>query len=285
MALTTHEFRFVSELVKREAGIVLAPGKEYLVEARLLPLARKFGVTTVSELISQAQRQGASQIRWGVIEALTTNETSWYRDREPYMAMSTDVVPDLLRARSGTRSLRVWSAACSSGQEPYSLAIVLEETLPSGWNYEILASDISVEMLDRARAGRFSQLEMNRGLPAAKLVHHFERSGTHWQVSAALRRKVNFRQINLTVPLPSMPHFDIIFLRNVLIYFDVETKQRILRQMRSLLRPDGWLFLGSAETTIGIDGEFERTSVGRTSAYRPRAGSQALTSTAQKGAR
>lgn len=285
MALTTHEFNFVSDLVRREAGIVLAPGKEYLVEARLLPLARRLGASTVSELIGQGQRQPDSEIRWRIVEALTTNETSWYRDREPYVALSSDVVPDLLRARSASRSLRIWSAACSSGQEPYSLAIVLEETLPSGWNYDILASDISTEMLDRARDGRFSQLEMNRGLPAAKLVHHFERAGTNWQVSAALRRKVSFRQINLTNPLPTMPNFDIIFLRNVLIYFDIETKRAILRKMRTLLRPDGWLFLGSAETTIGIDSEFERTSVGRTSAYRPRAASQALTSMAEREGR
>lgn len=279
MALTTHEFVFVSELVRREAAIVLTSGKEYLVEARLLPLARKLGMASVSELIVHAQKQPASDIRWRIVEALTTNETSWYRDREPYVALGTDVLPDLLRARSATRSLRIWSAACSSGQEPYSLAIVLEEAMPSGWTYEILATDISTEMLDRAREGKFSQLEMNRGLPAAKLVHHFERSGPHWQVSMALRRKVTFRQLNLAAPLPTMQQFDIIFLRNVLIYFDLETKRSVLRRMRALLRPDGWLFLGSAETTIGIDGEFDRASIGRTSAYRPRTASQALTGT------
>jgi chemotaxis protein methyltransferase CheR len=156
--------------------------------------------------------------------------------------------------------------------------MIMQDNLPPGWTYQIVASDLSAEMLERAQKGRFSQLEMNRGLPAAMLVRHFERVGTEWQVAAGLRRNLSFSSINLAGPLPVLPQFDVIFLRNVLIYFDLETKRAVLSRVRRLLRPDGWLFLGSAETTIGIDGDFERVVARRTAAYRLRTGSTALAS-------
>jgi chemotaxis protein methyltransferase CheR len=165
----------------------------------------------------------------------------------------------------------LWSAASSSGQEAYSLAITLQEALPPGWSYEIVGSDISTEMVKRAEAGEYSQVEINRGLPATQLVQYFERAGAHWRVLPSLRRNVSFRLMNLTTPLPAMAPFDIIFLRNVLIYFDVATKRTVLRNVARLLRPDGLLFLGAAETTIGIDDNYERVPAGRTSAYRLRA--------------
>jgi chemotaxis protein methyltransferase CheR len=277
MALSAHEFAFVCDLVRRESAIVLGPGKEYLVETRLLPLARRAGSSTVSEFVTRAQHRPDPGVHQGIVEALTTNETSWFRDQEPFAVLRDVVLPELRAARPDGHSLRVWSAACSSGQEPYSLALTLKEAVPAGWNYEILGTDISTEMVARAEAGKFSQLEMNRGLPAAMLVKHFEREGMHWRVSAPVRRNVSFRRVNLAVPLPSLPAFDVIFLRNVLIYFDVETKRSVLRRVRSLLKPDGWLFLGSAETTIGIDGDFERVVARRTSVYRPRVGYTALT--------
>src|SRR5260370_12443701 len=279
MALTAQDFAFVSDLVRRESAIVLAPGKEYLVEARLLPLARKAGVAPVSEFVSGAKQRPERPGQWSIVEALTTNETSWFRDHEPF-AMFTDLVlPQLRAARSATRTLRVWSAACSSGQEPYTIAMVLADVLPAGWIHEIMATDLSTQMIARASAGRFSQLEMNRGLPAAMLVRHFERVGHNWQVCRSLRNNISFRSIHLATPLPALPPFDVIFLRNVLIYFDLETKRSVLRRIRSLLAPDGWLFLGSAETTIGVDGDFERAVAGKTSAYRLRA-----TQTAAAGA-
>ncbi|GIH81470.1 CheR family methyltransferase [Planobispora longispora] len=281
MALTQQEFAFVSGLVRREAAIVLEPGKEYLVEARLLPLARRTGTVSVSEFVARAQRERALADQ--IVDALTTNETSWLRDREPFSAFTDVVLPDLMERRSPTQKLRVWSAACSSGQEPYGLAMLLEENLRNSMQYEIMATDISTEMLERAKTGRYSQLEVNRGLPVPMLVKYFQRAGTEWQASDSLRRNVSFQKVNLAAPLPPVQPFDVVFLRNVLIYFDLETKRSVLRRIRSLMRPDGWLFLGAAETTIGIDDGYERVVAGRASAYRPRAATTAPISATRKG--
>jgi chemotaxis protein methyltransferase CheR len=279
MALNAQEFAYVSDLVRRESAIVLGPGKEYLVESRLLPLARRVGMATVSDFVRDAQRRPSPITQRSIVEALTTNETSWFRDQEPFLVLTETVLPEMAAIRPGGQTIRIWSAACSSGQEPYSLAMVLQDKLPPGWSYQIHASDLSTEMLTRAEKGRFSQLEMNRGLPAAMLVRHFERVGTDWQVSPGLRRNLTFSSINLATSLPLVPQFDVIFLRNVLIYFDLETKRSVLQRVRRLLRPDGWLFLGSAETTIGLDGDFERVVARKTSAYRLRSGySSALAS-------
>jgi chemotaxis protein methyltransferase CheR len=281
MALTQQEFAFVSGLVRREAAIVLEAGKEYLVEARLLPLARRTGTPTVSEFVARAQRERALADQ--IVDALTTNETSWLRDREPFSAFTDIVLPDLIERRTPLQKLRIWSAACSSGQEPYGLAMLLEETPRSGRQYEIVATDISAEMLERAKAGRYSQLEVNRGLPVPMLVKYFQRSGTEWQVGDSLRRNISFQKVNLAAPMPALAPFDVVFLRNVLIYFDLETKRSVLRRIRSLMRPDGWLFLGAAETTIGIDDGFERVVAGRASAYRPRAATTAPVGAMRRG--
>ena len=270
MTLSAADFTFVSALVRREAAIVLAPGKEYLVEARLIPVARQVGAASVAEFLANLQRRPNPADQRRIIDALTTNETSWFRDREPFSALTDVVLPELVRTRGTNRKLRLWSAASSSGQEAYSLAITLQENLPTGWSYEIMGSDISTEMIKRAEAAEYSQVEVNRGLPAAQLVQYFERAGAHWRITPALRRNVSFKLMNLTAPLPPLPPFDVIFLRNVLIYFDVATKKSVLRNVARLLRPDGWLFLGAAETTIGIDDNYERVAAGRTSAYRVR---------------
>ncbi|GID25067.1 CheR family methyltransferase [Paractinoplanes brasiliensis] len=272
MTLSQAEFNFVSQLVRREASIVLAPGKEYLVEARLIPVARAVGAANVNEFLADLQRRPDPARQRKIIDALTTNETSWFRDREPFTALTEVVLPELVKSRGATRKLRVWSAASSSGQEAYSLAITMQENLPPGWNYEIMGTDISTEMVKRAETAEYSQVEVNRGLPAAQLVQYFERAGAHWRITQALRRNVSFRLMNLTAPLPAMQPFDVIFLRNVLIYFDVATKRTVLQNVAKLLRPDGWLFLGAAETTIGIDDNYERVAAGRTSAYRVRSG-------------
>jgi chemotaxis protein methyltransferase CheR len=270
MTLSAHEFAFISDLVRRDAAIVLEAGKEYLVQARLLPLARQAGMSTVSALVTQARQRPAPDLHAKIVDALTTNETSWFRDAEPFDALANQLIPDLLKSRAGARKLNIWSAACSSGQEPYSIAMIMEEVLPPGWDYEITATDISTEMLARAEAGRFTQLEINRGLPAHRLVRHFERDGSGWRVSPALRRHITFKQLNLAAPLPMLQTFDVVFLRNVLIYFDVATKRSVLQRVSSKMRPDARLFLGSAETTIGVDDRFERVSAGRTSTYRLR---------------
>jgi chemotaxis protein methyltransferase CheR len=281
MTLSAADFAFVSAMVRRESAIVLAPGKEYLVEARLIPVARQVGAASVADFLANLRRRPNPADQRRVIDALTTNETSWFRDREPFSALNDVVLPELVRNRAGNRKLRLWSAASSSGQEAYSLAITLEEGLPTGWSYEILGSDISTEMIKRAEAAEYSQVEVNRGLPAAQLVQYFERAGAHWRVIPVLQRNITFKLMNLIAPLPAMPPFDVIFLRNVLIYFDVATKRSVLRNVARLLRPDGWLFLGAAETTIGIDDNYERVAAGRTSAYRVRTAVPA--GTARKG--
>ncbi len=270
MSLSASDFAFVSTLVRREAAIVLAPGKEYLVEARLIPVARAVGAASVATFLADLQRRPSIDHQRRIIDALTTNETSWFRDQEPFAALTDVVLPELVKLRAAARKVRLWSAASSSGQEAYSLAITLQEHLPPGWSYEIMGSDISTEMVERAEKAEYSQVEVNRGLPAAQLVQYFERVGAHWRITPQLRRNVSFRLMNLTGPLPAMPQFDVIFLRNVLIYFDVATKKSVLRNVARLLRPDGWLFLGAAETTIGIDDNYERLAAGRTSAYRVR---------------
>jgi chemotaxis protein methyltransferase CheR len=267
MTLTAQEFAYVRDLVHREAAIVLGPGKEYLVEARLTPLARRFGLASVSEYVAQAARR--LEHTQHIVEALTTNETSWFRDREPFTILANRVLPELAATRPPGQPLRLWSAACSSGQEPYTIAMVLRDAIPAGRRYEILCSDISGEMVQRTETGRYSQLEVNRGLPATMLVRHFERVGADWQISPALRQGMSYRRINIAAPLPGLPPFDVIFLRNVLIYFDLPTKRAVLRRVRELLRPGGYLFLGTAETTIGIDAEYERVEAGPTSVYRP----------------
>jgi chemotaxis protein methyltransferase CheR len=240
------------------------------VEARLIPVARQVGAAGVAEFLAGLQRKPNPADQRRIVDALTTNETSWFRDREPFAALTDVVLPDLIKSRASTRKIRLWSAASSSGQEAYSLAMTLQENLPPGWTYEIMGTDISTEMIKRAEAAEYSQVEVNRGLPASQLVQYFERAGAHWRITAALRRNVSFRLMNLTAPLPAMAPFDVIFLRNVLIYFDVATKKSVLRNVARLVRPDGWLFLGAAETTIGIDDNYERVAAGRTSAYRIR---------------
>jgi chemotaxis protein methyltransferase CheR len=270
MTLATSNFDWVRDLVQRESAIVLQPGKEYLVEARLLPVARQMGLPDVGKLVETVRQRPDTESTRKIVEALTTNETSWFRDGDPFTALTSTVLPQLLSSRGPADRLHIWSAACSSGQEPYTIAMLLEDALPSAASrVSITATDLSREMVERTKAGRFSQLEVNRGLPAPMLVRHFTRAGNEWEVAPALRRMVTASECNLAAPLPRMGPFDVVYLRNVLIYFDLPTKQAILRRVRELMRPDGWLFLGAAETTLGVDDSWERVVLGRSSAYRP----------------
>ncbi|NEK87750.1 protein-glutamate O-methyltransferase CheR [Blastococcus saxobsidens] len=270
MSLTATSFDWVRELVRKESAIVLQPGKEYLVEARLLPIARQMGLPDVGKLVETVRVRPSAEDTRRIVEALTTNETSWFRDGDPFTALTSTVLPSLLSSRGANERLQIWSAACSSGQEPYTIAMLLDDVLPNAASrVSITATDLSREMVQRTRAGKFSQLEVNRGLPAPMLVRHFQRAGNEWEVSSNLRRMVNATECNLAAPLPRMGPFDVVYLRNVLIYFDLPTKQSILRRVRDLMRPDGWLFLGAAETTLGVDDSWERVVIGRSSAYRP----------------
>jgi chemotaxis protein methyltransferase CheR len=207
-----------------------------------------------------------------VVEAMTTNETSFFRDVQPFEMLKQMVVPELMKRRATERRLNVWCAASSTGQEPYSLAMMLRESFPSlgGWKVRISASDLSTEVLEKARRGRYSQLEVNRGLPAHLLVKYFQRQGVEWQIKDDIRNVIDYRQLNLIEPWPALPPMDVILIRNVLIYFDVETKRQILGKARRLLRPDGYLFLGGAETTLKLDDSFERVEFQRTGCYQLR---------------
>lgn len=266
--ITSAGFAYVADLLRRETGMLCEAGKEYLVEARLLPLARRAGLPDVDAYIARMHSDVGA--REAAMDALTINETSWFRDQAPYDAFVQVMLPALLQERSITRHLSIWSAAASSGQEAYSLAMLLDEHLPAGWTARIHATDVSTTMLERVRAGRYSQVEMNRGMPATRLVRYFSRVGTEWEVSPALRSMVTTQQVNLTTPFPVTERFDVVFLRNVLIYFDVETKRDILARMVPRTAPDGFLLLGSTETTLDLDQDWEREMAGRVTVHRPR---------------
>jgi chemotaxis protein methyltransferase CheR len=274
MALTAPEFEFLRQLVRKDAGIVLDAGKEYLVETRLSAVVRQHRLSGLSELVSILRSRPFDPLREAIKEAMTTNETSFFRDIHPFEALRTQILPDLIEARAAERSLTMWCAAASSGQEPYSVMMLLRQHFPqlADWKIHFLCTDLSREMIDRCKGGRYSQLEVNRGLPAPMLVQWFRRDGAEWVVDASLRDPIEFRTMNLIEPWPAMRPVDLVMMRNVLIYFDVETKQQILGKIRQVLRPDGYLLLGAAETTLNIDDGYERVAVGKGSTYRPRAG-------------
>lgn len=266
------DFDFVRELVYQRSAIVLDPGKEYLVQARLLNVAQNQGCSSLGELVSRLRTQPVGDLQQKVIEAITTNETSFFRDFYPFEALRKVVVPELLSKRSADPRLTIWCGAASTGQEPYSLAITFREHFPSlaKTNLRIIATDINTEVLEQARQGIYSQMEVNRGLPATLLVRYFDKVGTSWQVKEEIRKMVEFRTCNLIGQWPVLPPLDIVMLRNVLIYFDTDTKKLILSKARKILRPDGVLFLGGAESTLSLDDTFERISLERTTAYRLR---------------
>jgi chemotaxis protein methyltransferase CheR len=268
--MNTADFDYVRTYVREQAAIVLEPGKEYLVESRLLTLARKESIPTIEELVGRLRSDSRNGLHRKVVDAMTTNETSFFRDIHPFDALRDTVFPELMSRRKAERQLNFWCGAASSGQEPYSILMLIAEHFPDllQWDLKFVATDLCVEVLARAKAGRFSQLEVNRGLPASLLVRHFSRQGAEWEISEALRRRADFREMNLVKEWPAMPQLDVVFLRNVLIYFDIETKKTIFAKIRRLLRPGGYLLLGGAESTMNIDDEFERVVIGKTSFYR-----------------
>ena len=272
-ALAPEDFAYLREVVRQRSAIVLDDSKAYLVESRLVPVARRNGLGSLSELVTRLRADRAGPLHDLVVDAMTTNETSFFRDVHPWTVLEKVWLPELIQRRAAQRTLTIWNAACSSGQEPYSLAMLLRDKFPhivESWNVRIIATDLSAEMLGRSATGRYTQLEVNRGLPAPLLVKHFRRDGQYWQVSDEVRAMVEFRALNLVAPWPFLPQVDLLFLRNVLIYFDLPTKQRILAKVREVLRPDGLLLLGTAETTLNVDDRFDRVAVDRATAYRPR---------------
>ncbi len=268
----TTSFDFLAELVLRKSAIVLEPSKHYLVESRLLPIARAHGWSSLEELVGALQRPAATALTDEVVDAMTTNESSFFRDLHPFNALKTHIVPDLIAKRARERTLHIWSNACSSGQEVYSIAMLLRENFPqlAGWRVKLTATDLSKKILEKAQSGIFTQTEINRGLPMPMVLKYFKREGVSWRISDEIRKMVDFHVLNLIEPWPApTPKLDIVFLRNVLIYFSVDTKKQILDKVHRALQSDGCLFLGGAETTMNINVRFNRELVGKATCYRP----------------
>jgi chemotaxis protein methyltransferase CheR len=247
------DLNFVRTFLKQRTGIVITPEKRYLVETRLDPIVRAQKLGSLQGLITRL-RGGDKQLETDVIDAITTNETLFFRDKSPFDSFRNLILPALLKARRTTGRLRIWCAACSSGQEPYSLAMILHDMRNEirGIEIEILATDISERMLAQAKSGTFSQFEVQRGMPIKMLLEHFTQEGLKWRIKPELARNITFRSLNLTEPFRHLGTFDLIMCRNVLIYFSEETKRDIMARLGEMLAPDGYLMLGGAETVLGL---------------------------------
>ncbi len=256
--MTPPEFEYLRRTLKDISGLDLSADKQYLVESRLLPLARKRGLSGIGELV-QKMKAGPSAIVEHVVEAMTTNETFFFRDKAPFDHFRGWIMPEILRVRANRRSVRIWCAAGSTGQEPYSIAMCVREMSAalSGWRVEILATDLSQEVIEKSRSGIYSQFEVQRGLPIQMLVKYFKQIGELWEINADIRAMVQHRQLNLLHDFSQLGTFDVIFCRNVLIYFDQDTKIDVFGRFAGAIEPDGVLVLGAAETVIGLTDAFK----------------------------
>lgn len=266
--LLATDFEFIKTFLLRRAAIEIDASKQYLVETRLCALARDSGAGDVGTLVNRVRAEPNSKLAELLTEAMTTNETSFFRDNHPFEALRTVIIPRLFTDNASSRTISIWSAACSTGQEPYSLAIVLRETLPAGWSGRVLGTDINTQVIAKATSGAYTQLEVNRGLGAATLVRHFRQAPElRWTVAPEVRSMVEFRQLNLATSWPLLGPFDVVFLRNALIYLDAPTRRLIFERLRRVMRPGAYLFLGTGEAPIP-EGAFDRANVGRTVCYR-----------------
>ena len=252
------DYEFLRKLLKERSGLDLSADKQYLVESRLVPLARKVGLPGSGELVARL-RNGDASITADVVEAMTTNETFFFRDKIPFDHLRDTILPSLIHSRASRRTLRIWSAPCSTGQEPYSIAMCLKEKAAelAGWRIEIVGTDLSREVLEKSKAGIYSQFEVQRGLPIQLLVKYFTQIGEMWQLNADIRGMVQYRQLNLLHDFSQLGRFDVIFCRNVLIYFDQDTKANIFGRISRMLEPDGVLALGAAESVVGLSDAFK----------------------------
>ncbi|MBV8701619.1 MAG: protein-glutamate O-methyltransferase CheR [Bradyrhizobium sp.] len=275
------DYEYLRKLLKDHSGLDLSSDKQYLLESRLLPLARKSGLSSITDLV-QKLKGGSTAITAQVVEAMTTNETFFFRDKVPFDHFRESIMPEMIKARANRKSIRIWCAAGSTGQEPYSLAMCLKEmgAAFAGWRVEILATDLSQEVLEKSKAGIYSQFEVQRGLPIQMLVKYFKQVGEVWQINPELRAMIQHRQLNLLHEFSSLGAFDVIFCRNVLIYFDQDTKTNIFNRLAKAVEPDGFLVLGAAETVVGLTETF-KPFADRRGLYRPSgsAGASARTST------
>ncbi|MCA9135914.1 MAG: protein-glutamate O-methyltransferase CheR [Planctomycetales bacterium] len=271
MSLATADFTFLCDLVARHSGNIIAARHAGMLEQRLVGVAGSVGARDLPSLVKRLRDSGDLALSDQVAEAVTVNETRFFRDEHLFEALRSYIIPELIRKNAKRKEIRIWSAACSSGQEPYSVAMVLREYFPqlSDWRINIVATDLSLQMLQRVQAGTYSQLEVSRGVSPKNLVRFFDRSGAGWQIKQELRDMIEVQRVNLTRPWPYMGQFDIALVRNVLIYFDRQTKNDILKRVRGALRPEGYLFIGAAETLIGLSVPYQRREIDATIIYRP----------------
>ena len=257
--MTVTDFEFICQILRERSGLVLTNDKAYLLESRLLPVARKWKLATFDDLVRTIRSRMDEAVIRDVVEAMTTNESFFFRDTKPFDQFKQLVLPALMKSRAGGKTIRIWSAACSSGQEPYSLAMILSEMAVqlNGWKIEIVGTDLSTEILARAKEGMYSQFEVQRGLPITMLVKYFAQVGDRWQINPKIRGMVQYREFNLLQDPAPLGRFDVVFCRNVLIYFDQPTKTRVLNSVAKLMPEDGFLFLGGAETVLGITDKFQ----------------------------
>lgn len=258
-------FSFVRDMLMSRSGLVVTPEKMYLLETRLLPVAHRHGFKNIDAMISELKSRHNESLATDIMEAMNTHESLFFRDHSPFKLFQEVIFPELLIRRKAKKSIRIWCAACSSGQEPYSLAMILDEEAQrlQGWKTEIVATDISNSVLSRAAQGTFSQFEVQRGLPVKKLIQHFTQEDESWRISQNIRDMIQFRQFNLLESRYLLGKFDVVFCRNVLIYFDLETKATVMAKISTCLEEDGVLFLGSSESTIGITQDFWPVKAGR----------------------
>jgi chemotaxis protein methyltransferase CheR len=257
--VTPLDYDYIRKCLKDRSGLVLSGDKQYLVESRLLPVAHRAGITGLRELVAALKGEGADELMTSVVEAMTTNETFFFRDKAPFDNFRLAVLPALIAARRSGRTIRIWCAAASTGQEPYSLAMTLKEMAAefAGWRIELLATDLSNDVLEKARQGIYSQFEVQRGLPIQMLIKYFTQIGDVWQIAPEIRAMVKFQQLNLLSDLSRLGSFDLVFCRNVLIYFDQETKAALLNRLSRMIAADGYLVLGAAETVVGLTDSFK----------------------------
>jgi chemotaxis protein methyltransferase CheR len=257
--VTPIEYDYLRKLLKERSGLVLSSDKQYLVESRLLPIARKTGLASLGELVQKLKTPATEALIVEVVEAMTTNESFFFRDKIPFDHFREAIVPSLLASRVSQRRIRIWCAAASTGQEPYSLAMCLKEMAAqlAGWRVEILATDLSTEVLEKAKAGIYTQFEVQRGLPIQLLVKYFTQIGETWQIAPEIRSMVQYRAFNLLSDFSQLGAFDAVYCRNVLIYFDQQTKVDVLERIARITEADGYLVLGAAETVVGLTEAFK----------------------------
>ncbi len=265
--LSAGNYAFLQQYIHRESGIALGDDKLYLLKSRLQPLLEEERLRSMDDLCERLRKAPSESLRRRLVECITTHETLFFRDPAVFDMLKNELLPELARERKQSRMLRIWCAACSSGQEPYSLAMLLVESGFGDWNVQILGTDLSSKILERAASGRYLQIEVNRGLPAALLVKYFERAGTDWQIKDIIRRMVRFTPIDLRQSMRGLGPYDLILCRNVLIYFDLETRKRILASLRGCMVPGGCLLLGASETTFNLDDTFLRRTIRNTVVY------------------